>query len=166
MNPLRLNVGFIAHQPVGYSREFSFEYPYLFLRPDLELFSFSGKAVISRTPQGLLTRVHLQGATPAECVRCLWTFDQPLQVYFTELYAFTPRSISESDLLLPESGVIDLAPLAREYLILEIPISPLCTSECRGLCLICGDNLNESTCHHEVDSLDPRMAALKALLDE
>lgn len=105
-------------------------------------------------------------ALPSECVRCLSSIDQSLDIDFTELYAFTPRSVTESGLLLPEDSHIDLAPLVREYMLLEIPISPLCRPECKGLCLVCGENLNESACNHDQDVGDPRLSVLKKLLDE
>lgn len=84
----------------------------------------------------------------SECVRCLVEFKQPLDVDFSELYAFTPRSVTESGLILPEDAHIDLEPLVREYMLIEIPISPLCREDCKGLCSICGEDLNEVTCEH------------------
>jgi uncharacterized protein len=99
----------------------------------------------------------------AECVRCLRNFDQPLEIDFTELYAFSPRSVTDSNLILPEDGHIDLEPLVREYMLLEIPISPLCTPDCRGLCPICGENLNEHQHTHSESEGDPRLAVLKSL---
>jgi uncharacterized protein len=113
-----------------------------------------------------LLQVELQTVTELECVRCLTTYQQPLKINFTELYAFSQRYVTDSGLLMPETGIIDLGPVMREYAVLEIPISPLCKPECKGLCPICGNNLNESTCNHENDSGDPRLATLKSLLDK
>jgi uncharacterized protein len=87
-------------------------------------------------------------------------------VEFTELYAFSQRYVTDSGLLMPETGIIDLAPVLREYFLLEIPISPLCRPDCKGLCPICGNNLNESTCNHDDESGDPRFSSLKKLLEE
>lgn len=84
-----------------------------------------------------------------ECVRCLTETIVPLQTEFDELYAFTVRSVSESGLILPEDGHIDLEPLIREYLTLEIPIQPLCKPDCKGLCVECGENLNVRMCEHQ-----------------
>ncbi len=165
-SPLRLNVGFIAHQSVGYSREFSFAFPQILLRPDLRLSELGGTSRVSRTPQGLLLQSVMHATLTSECVRCLSEFPLPLDIDFTELYAFSPRHITDSGLLLPEDGHIDLEPLVREYMLLEIPISPLCKEDCKGLCLICGENLNEMTCNHETETGDPRLAALKALLED
>jgi uncharacterized protein len=96
-------------------------------------------------------------------VRCLETFLQPLKWSFTDLYAFDKRSISESNLLVPENGQIDLEPLLREYALLEFPISPVCKPDCKGLCPLCGENLNKTDCGHRLESDSP-FAALKDLL--
>ncbi len=163
---LRLNVGFIAHQPVGYRREFVFEYPELRLSNDLTLSDFSLTAAFSRNYQGLLAEVAIQAVTELECVRCLTTIQQPLRTNFTELFAFSARAATESGLILPEDGRIDLGPLVREYLILEIPISPICMPDCKGLCPVCGENRNTDECQHEIDEIDPRLADLKSLLND
>lgn len=164
-SPLRINVGFIVHQTIGFTRDFDFDIPELPLPPDAVLESVTGMARFSRTPQGLLAQVRMRARVLADCVRCLTTFPQPLSIDFTELYAFTQRFATESGLIVPEDGHIDLEPLVREYMLLEIPMSPLCNPDCKGLCPTCGSNLNEAICNHENAPGDPRLAALKSLLD-
>ncbi len=141
--PLRINVGFLLNTPVGTYRDIHFEQAEILLRPDFELRDFSGVARVSRTPQGIFVQGSFQGKTSAECVRCLTNFDQPLQAKFDELYAFDKRSTDESELILPEDATINLEPLVREYLLIEMPISPTCKEDCKGLCTFCGENLNE-----------------------
>lgn len=163
---LRLDVGFITTLTVGSSREFLFDFPQIHLQPDLDLKDLSGKAKVTRTPQGLLVEIQMHANYPAECGRCLNEFEQSLDIDFKELYSFPGRGLEESDLSLPADGKIDLAPLVREYMLLEVPINPVCTPECKGICSICGESLAEPTHSHEQQAIDPRMAALKALLDE
>lgn len=146
--PLRINVGFLIHQSIGISRDIHFDLPDLHIPPDFSVMDFTGMVRISRTPQGLLLQGEFQGSTRLECVRCLEGFTQNLQTSFSELYAFDERSLSDSGLLVPEDGIIDLAPLVREYLMLEEPIKPLCKPDCRGLCATCGENLNMRQCEH------------------
>ena len=165
-SPLRLNVGFVVAQFAGFSRDFPFDLPQINIPPDLHISRLYGSTRATRTPQGILLQVDLQAQIGLECVRCLTDFQQSLDIAFTELYAFSQRYVTDSGLLMPESGIIDLTPLLREYILLEIPISPLCRQDCKGLCPICGNNLNESTCNHEDDSGDPRLAELKKLLDQ
>jgi uncharacterized protein len=164
-SPLRLNVGFIVAQSAGFSRDFPFDLPQINIPPDLRLRNLTGVVRVTRTPQGILLQAEFQILIDLECVRCLTDFQQTLKVEFTELYAFSQRYVTDSGLIMPETGIIDLAPVLREYTLLEIPISPLCRPDCKGLCPICGNNLNESTCHHEDDSGDPRLASLKSLFD-
>ena len=146
---LILNVGFIVHQTVGYSRDFPFEVQSLRLPPDLDLYDLSGEARVTRTAQGLLVQVKMSAAVNAECVRCLTDFRQTLEVDYTDLYAFTRDQMSESGLLMPENGKIDLAPALRDEMLLAVPISPLCKPDCKGLCPVCGENLNETACNYE-----------------
>jgi uncharacterized protein len=82
------------------------------------------------------------------------------------MYAFDKRSVSESGLILPEDMHIDLAPLVREYMLLNIPINALCKEDCKGLCPICGENLNRNPHQHDEEEIDPRLSKLKSLLDE
>jgi uncharacterized protein len=160
-SPLRLNVGFIVHQTIGYIRDFDFNIPKIYLEDDLLIRDLSGVARITRTPQGLLCQVKVQAGTTCSCVRCLEDFDQSLAADFSELYAFNQRSISESGLILPDNGYIDLTPLVREFLLLEIPINPLCRTDCRGLCSECGANLNTAPCEHQQSSGDSRLGVLE-----
>ncbi|UCH60444.1 MAG: DUF177 domain-containing protein [Anaerolineales bacterium] len=164
-NPLRLNAGFLINQPVGTSRDFDVEIQRIFLPPDLELSDLIGTAHVTRTAQGLLVQVRLHATLVGECGRCLTDFQLSLDTDFTELYAFSHNSVTESNLRLPENGQINLAPLVREYMILEIPITSLCQPDCKGLCPLCGENLNENTCNHNNEAIDPRLSILKSLLD-
>jgi uncharacterized protein len=164
-SPLRLNVGFVVAQSAGFIRDFPFDLPQIYLPPDLQLYSLTGLIRATRTPQGILLQGDLNALTNLECVRCLTVISQPLKVTFTELYAFSQRYVTDSGLIMPESGIIDIASVLREYALLEIPISPLCYPDCKGLCPICGNNLNESTCNHDDETGDPRLASLKALLE-
>jgi uncharacterized protein len=165
-SPLRLNVGFIVHQTIGFSRDFEIETEKIHLPPDLDLADLIGTVRVTRTPQGLLVQVKMHATVLSECVRCLSNFHQSLDIDFTELFAFSLRSVTDSGLLLPEDGHIDLTPLVREYMFLEVPISPLCSPDCKGLCPVCGENLNESNCDHDSEGGDPRLAILKSLLDK
>ena len=162
---LRLDVGFIKYQTVGYSREFPFEFPSIHLEPDLDLTDLVGSAKATRTAQGLLMQVKFHANVSAECVRCLTGFSLPLEIDYTDLYAFSRNSVTESVFLLPDNGKVDLGPVVREEMLLAIPISPICDPNCKGLCPICGENLNESNCNHEDEDIDPRLSVLKSLID-
>jgi uncharacterized protein len=164
--PFRLNVGFIVHEQVGYKHEFPFEYERIQISDDLVLRNFEGIVTIGRTPQGLIVQGEFSAELTLECGRCLIEFERKLHWDFTELYAFNEKSISESDLLLPEDQHIDLGTLIREYALLEVPINPVCMPDCKGLCSICGQNLNEADCGHKDLNEESPFSGLKDLLDD
>jgi uncharacterized protein len=161
--PFRINVGFIIHEEVGYTHEIPFEIEKIKIE-DLELTNLVGKADIGRTPQGLVVQGKFEADTKIECVRCLKEFTFPLDWEFTELYAFTKKSLSESELLVPDDAHIDLAPLVREYALLEIPIKPLHDPDCKGLCIECGQDLNVADCGHSQQEGDTPFGDLRKLL--
>jgi DUF177 domain-containing protein len=161
--PFRINVGFIIHEETGYSHEIPFELDKIKL-DDLELQDLTGKVMIGRTPQGLIVQGKFSADTKLECVRCLREFNFSLNWDITDLYAFNKKSVSESELLVPDDAHIDLAPLIREYALLEIPISPLHDPNCKGLCPECGQDLNIRDCGHRPQEDDSPFAKLKDLL--
>lgn len=64
-----------------------------------------------------------------------------------------------------QDQTIDLAFPAWEALVLELPMKPVCDEACRGLCPVCGANLNERTCGCEAERADARFLSLKKLLE-
>jgi uncharacterized protein len=146
-NRLRINVGFIVNSTVGYHRDFPFEFP-SYLDEDLELVDVSGNINVGRTPQGLIVAATFSGKSKFECGRCLTVFDKEIVWDFTELFSFKEENMSDSGLLVPEDAQIDFKTLFREYAILEFPIRPICSEDCKGLCLECGQNLNLKDCGH------------------
>ena len=95
-SPLRLNVGFILHEEVGYKYEFSFDMPEARVAEDLSLRDLRGLLTVGRTPQGLLFTGGFSGATELNCVRCLKPFDKDLAWEMMELYALSDKSASDS----------------------------------------------------------------------
>ena len=58
---------------------------------------------------------------------------------------------------------IDLEPMVRDALLLELPLAPLCNPDCAGLCATCGANHNLTRCECVTSEIDPRWAALRSL---
>lgn len=58
---------------------------------------------------------------------------------------------------------VDLAPLLRDQVVLAIPFAPLCDEDCKGLCPVCGIDLNTGSCTCDRAVVDPRWGALKNL---
>lgn len=165
-HPLRLNVGFLLHEQIGNSRTFDFDHSAVHLGEDLTLSDLRGALRLTRTAQGLYGEGQLEGVTVLECVRCLSEFDQALHIQIADLFSYPPAEASDPLLSIPETGLLDLAPLLREYMLLEVPLRPMCRADCLGLCPECGNNRNESPCSHPDVNIDPRLAGLQALLNE
>lgn len=97
------------------------------------------------------------------CVRCLQPVSTILEVKVRELYT-TKEQDPNREQTYPISGAqIDLGDMAREALVLELPLVPLCREDCAGLCPQCGLDRNEVSCSCENVNLDPRWAGLEGL---
>jgi len=106
------------------------------------------------------------------CGRCLEPFTLPVAAEFDLRYqphalnaGEGEREIEEDDLTTAfyENDEIDLGQLMREQFYLALPMKPLCSDACHGLCPQCGTNLNRGTCECKTGWEDPRFAALKKL---
>ena len=121
----------------------------------------------------------------APCKRCLAEVAQEVPVRFT--LNLVPRTLAQAgagdeeeggkdggpgerggtfqlddaDQELFDGKTIDLDPIVREQVLLALPMNVVCREDCRGLCIQCGQNLNETQCGHEQKVMDPRLAALK-----
>lgn len=125
------------------------------------------------------TRYHLVGAVETmlelACSRCLTPFLLPVACAFDLRYlphaentGEGEREVEEDDLSTAyyRDDTIDLGDLVREQIYLSLPMKPLCRPDCRGLCPECGANLNAVTCACVPRWEDPRLAPLRALLDD
>lgn len=122
---------------------------------------------------------HLVGRVRAvlelPCSRCLEPYALPVDGPFDLRYQ--PRTTDagtkereidavDMDTAYYENDEIDLGQLMQEQCYLALPMKPLCSEACRGLCALCGANLNLAACDCNVQWEDPRLTALKALKKE
>ena len=107
------------------------------------------------------------------CSRCLEPFEIPVQSAFELRYLPQAHNAGEGEREIEEDDLttayyadqtIDLGALMAEQFQLALPMKPLCTDACKGLCPECGVNLNTTTCDCAPKWEDPRLAALKGLL--
>ena len=145
--PLRLNIGYLYNKPIGTTREKPVDFDSITIE---EVITKNLKSFVraSRTREGLFIQVKGNAEIKTNCVSCLEEFFLPVDFKFEELYEFPSRTREVTDLILPADGYIDLSQLYREFLILAIPIRCLCKEDCKGLCEVCGANLNHSSCEH------------------
>jgi uncharacterized protein len=116
----------------------------------------------------------LTSALEVTCSRCLEPFTIPIDVPFDLRYVPQTlnrgegeREIDEDDLATAyvQDDLIDLGQLMREQFVLALPMKPLCSEACKGLCPQCGVNLNQVTCMCARRWEDPRFSGLRERLD-
>ena len=104
------------------------------------------------------------------CGRCTDNCQLEINCPFSVVLA--PRQPLPEDLQLDDEDLdisyyegeeIDLEPLIHERIILQLPMRPLCSDACLGLCEQCGANLNREECDCRKDGGDPRLAVLRNL---
>ncbi|HYG59677.1 MAG TPA: DUF177 domain-containing protein [Symbiobacteriaceae bacterium] len=134
-----------------------------------------GQAEIWNVGDRLLVRAEVSGEATLHCSRCLTPFSYPLDVSFEEEFmeGAPGDQVDDEEVEVEQRTVtyysgdeIDLSEPLRENALLELPMKPLCSKKCKGLCPTCGTNLNEGacTCVEEAQVVDPRLASLKDLL--
>lgn len=127
-----------------------------------------------RTGKSVLVDGSIQISVSMKCSRCLGDFSCPLDIPFKEEYLPSEELDTEADHELTNSELnigfytndeIDTGELVNEQVLLAVPMKPLCSRECRGICPECGKNLNEGICNCGTEKIDPRLASLKRLME-
>jgi uncharacterized protein len=102
----------------------------------------------------------ITGIIEVQCSRCLESLDYNLNVEFDEDFS----KLEHNEEIYPiEEESIELKDMVIDNIILSIPLKFLCSEECKGLCPVCGKNLNKYQCDCNKDNIDPRLAVLKDL---
>ena len=134
-----------------------------------------GEVWLLRTDRGILARGVLNTEVEVTCSRCLSLFRCPVTLNIEEEYFPTTDVVSGVRLSLPEEScsftidehhILDLSEAIRQYALLAIPMKPLCSEDCAGLCSHCGHNLNLGSCHCPSQAKDPRWFQLTKLVNE
>ena len=100
-----------------------------------------------------------------ECGRCLEPSEFPVEFDIQELYLYPGAEADDVEASRIVGELIDLEPLVRDEVVLELPFMPLCREDCAGLCQTCGANLNADPEHSHGDRIDPRWEDLAAWRD-
>jgi uncharacterized protein len=135
--------------------------------------------------EGVLVTATASGPLAGECARCLEPFASATKVRFQELFvaagpaAATDRAagnggragqarnagadeqIDVDSYRLDGSGLLDLEPALRDAMVLELPLSPLCSEDCQGLCVECGVRLADAGPDHKHEQRGAMWDALK-----
>jgi uncharacterized protein len=110
-----------------------------------------------------------------QCSRCLKDFLSdlyiPIDVVYhpvEELKGEDTHEIKgeELDMDFYSGEEMDLLALLKEQIVLNLPMKPLCSDSCKGICIKCGADLNVEKCTCIKSDVDPRLEVLKKLLDK
>ena len=115
---------------------------------------------LERISEGIVVRGGIATRWVSDCARCLQPAGGAMFVSVDELFEVDAVA-GETYPLAGE--ILDLEPLIRDALVLELPLAPVCRVDCEGLCPECGIDRNLQTCTCAPEHLDPRWAALQSL---
>ena len=164
---MRIDVSELLQSPIGTQVDLDLNLGFQRLGGDVDVHSIQGTLNMLRTTEGIWVRGSLAVDLDLQCVRCLTSVSESIEIELDERFQTLPIAKSDEDQVYPISTDhhIDLEPALRELIVVNTPMRVLCDQECKGICPTCGQNLNEGSCDCTPDDIDPRMAALKALLN-
>jgi uncharacterized protein len=110
--------------------------------------------------EGVLATATVTAPLAGECARCLEPFTSSMSVRFQELFALA-EEVAGPDGYVLDAGFLDLEPALRDALVLDLPLSPLCSEDCEGLCAECGVRLADAPPGHGHEQRGPLWAALQ-----
>lgn len=125
---------------------------------------------VTKSQSQLICRGKIEAPVVLECSRCLNEYRQSLSpdiAFVVDLGGTQDQEKSEEEgyfLADPASAHFEIDQLVRETVLLSLPLKPLCSEGCQGLCPVCGTDLNKSRCGCKRENLDPRWDQLKNLL--
>lgn len=125
------------------------------------------KAEISKVDNEFFISGTVEGTAEFHCARCLKRFQREIK---ERVYAqfgtggMDDEEMDDSYSIVDE--MIDISEIIRNTLIASLPMKVVCDENCKGLCSVCGKDLNVEACNCKIEEIDPRLAKLKDLLQQ
>jgi uncharacterized protein len=131
---------------------------------------------VNQSQDQVICRGKARTSVKLECSRCLTEYDQKISSdldFVIDLRENLSSGSIGDGMKSEEEGYFvadssatffEIDDLVRDALILSLPLKPLCSEDCKGLCPICGTDLNRSQCDCVKEKTDPRWDQLKGLL--
>jgi len=135
----------------GSSQSFEFEETSVGGLPGVTLLEpVTGRFVLSNLGIGYQLSGSFSTKVSQPCVRCLEPVIQDIEFDVNETYLLDAEdNPDQQDVFSLESDILDVTDIVRQDLLVEVDEFPLCREDCKGLCPVCGANLNETTCSHQ-----------------
>ena len=132
-------------------------------------FSFVGEIVVrgNLVYTGVCYRVSrkIEAVKAFACDRCLKECQEEQNLSFEEEYRKADEA-EDQETLVVDGDAIEITDLVRDTILAAQSLSNLCRPDCKGLCPVCGHDLNEGECGCDSFVPDPRLAALQQLIDK
>jgi uncharacterized protein len=170
---LSFNVSELLKSPPGTTRDVGIEEDTPDLGPDLAVSApIVGSARFCHSGSGILVDCELRTSVTLECARCLNAFEKTVSAQFEEEFSPTVNVTTGTPLPPPEDEaltiddrhVLDLTEAVRQYLLTTLPMKPVCSPSCRGLCATCGADLNADACGCDAEPVTGPLAELARLV--
>ena len=163
-DPLRLNVVELLRRPATRKRyQLTVPAEGLTLGGDAQVLDGTPvlvDVVLESLTDGLTVTGTVTTTWTGTCRRCLGPATGTIEAEVHELYQLHPTSEEAFEL---DGEQLDLGPMVRELVLMEIPLAPLCREDCAGICPTCGADRNHAPCDCAEAMVDPRWAALEAV---
>jgi len=169
---VQFNVSQLLMAPQGTRRHWTFDEDAAALREPVIVGPVRGEVTCTRT-QGVLADCQFEATLALDCGRCLEPATVLVSGRFQEEFAQAvdvrsgaplPESPDVDAFVIDENHYLDLGEAIRQSVLIAAPLQPLCRPECRGLCIRCGQNLNEEACTCEPSLADSPFYALQELM--
>lgn len=112
--------------------------------------------------EGILATADFTAKVSGICSRCLDEISDDLEIEIQELFMYRPE---QEDDFVVEQDRIDLEQALIDSVVPALPLQPLCSEDCAGLCSRCGVRMDEDPSHSHEDPIDPRFSALEGFGD-
>ena len=100
-----------------------------------------------------------------ECDRCAEPMSDNRSFKMEHILVTAVDNEDKEDFLVIENFELPLDELVQTDLLLNLPMKNLCKPDCKGLCPMCGQNLNQGLCGCQHDVVDPRLEILKQFIN-
>ncbi|HIU46014.1 MAG TPA: DUF177 domain-containing protein [Candidatus Fimadaptatus faecigallinarum] len=146
---MRMDVSLALKNP-GHEFPFALELPLRDQEFAGEAIEFKSDARLEGTyamqGAGVVVRGELSVKLSRQCSKCLGPVDTAVECEFEDMFFKEPDPDEPNDLFIIENYTIDMSAYAESLVFLELPMTAQCSPDCKGLCPVCGANLNISQC--------------------
>lgn len=122
------------------------------------------EGLISSDVDILVLNVKIKTKLEMVCSKCLDAFIYPIDIDIEERFTTNLES-QDDDSIVVMNDVLDITEIVENSIISTLPIQRVCKDDCKGLCQVCGCNLNHQSCSCDKEDVDIRFEALKGLFD-